>query len=158
MHRVSASSTGTRTHCSLLLPMERHFTQVPLPLGLGHLVACSSYGATLRASDLSHWDSATLQLAHLMEQRFTQGPLLLGLVHLAACSSCKGLSHLGLGHLATRSSDGATLRARASPTWTRPPCNSLLPWSDTSPPPMKRHFAQVPLSLELSHLAACSSH
>ncbi|KAL2485727.1 hypothetical protein Adt_30483 [Abeliophyllum distichum] len=63
-------------------PMEQRFTQGPLPLGLGHLAACSSDGATLRSRAFStgtrppcslllrwsnaalkglfHWDSATL--------------------------------------------------------------------------------------------------
>ncbi|KAL2491501.1 hypothetical protein Adt_27129 [Abeliophyllum distichum] len=117
--------------------MEQRFTQVPLLLGVGHLAAYFSHGATLRASAsltgtwppcrlffswsnasrkrLSHWDSANLQLAPPMEQRFTQVPLLLGLDHLAAY-----FSH------------GATLRASASLTETRPPCRLFFSWSNTS--------------------------
>ncbi|KAL2485012.1 hypothetical protein Adt_29768 [Abeliophyllum distichum] len=57
--RSRASPTGTRPPNSLLLPwstaslMERSpyfFTaSSPLPLGLGHLAACSSHGAPFRA-------------------------------------------------------------------------------------------------------------
>ncbi|KAL2486858.1 Uncharacterized protein Adt_31614 [Abeliophyllum distichum] len=118
-------------------PIEQRFMQGPLPLGFGHLAARSSDGATLSARTsptgtrphcsllllwsnaslkcLSHWDSATLQLAPPMEQRFTQGPLPLGLGLIAACSS-----------------HGATLRSSASPTGTRLLCSLLLPWSDNS--------------------------
>ncbi|KAL2466096.1 hypothetical protein Adt_41947 [Abeliophyllum distichum] len=221
MLRVSASSAGTRPHCSLLLSwsnasckclshwdwttlqlappieqcftqvplpldsvtlqltlsMEQRFAQVPFPLGLDHLAACSSNGATLRASAsrtgtrphcslllpwsntlrkcLSHWDSATLQLALPMEQRFAQVPLPLGLDYIAACSSY-----------------GAKLHASASPTGTRPPCSLLLPWSKASCKCLshwdsttlqlallvEQRFVQVPLPLRLGHLAACFSH
>ncbi|KAL2505233.1 Uncharacterized protein Adt_20854 [Abeliophyllum distichum] len=140
-----ASPTGTRPPCRLILqwsnaslkglshwdsatlqhapPMEQRLAQGPFPLGLDHLAACFSDGTTLhsRASltrtrppyillllwsnawlkGLFHWDSTTLKLTHPMEQRFAHGPLPLGLGHLVACSS-----------------DGATLRSRASPTGT----------------------------------------
>ncbi|KAL2470511.1 hypothetical protein Adt_38647 [Abeliophyllum distichum] len=90
-----------------------------------------------------------------MEQRFAQGPF-----------------PLGLGHLTTCSSHGATLRTSASPTGTWPPCNLLLPWSNVLHkylshwdlatlqliPPMEQRFAQVPISLRLRHLAARSPH
>ncbi|KAL2485117.1 hypothetical protein Adt_29873 [Abeliophyllum distichum] len=159
MLRPRASPTGTRPPYSLPLPwsnalrknlshwdsttlqlaphMEQRFAQEPLPLGLGHLEACSSHRIILRArasptetrppcslplpwsnasrKSLSHWDSATLQLAPPIEQRFAQEPLPLGLGHLAACSSHR-----------------ATLRTRASPTRTQPPCSLLLTWSNTS--------------------------
>ncbi|KAL2485128.1 hypothetical protein Adt_29884 [Abeliophyllum distichum] len=157
--------------------MEQRFVQEPLPLGLGYLAVCSSHGVMLRArtsptgtrppcslpllwsnalhKNLSHWDSTTLQLAPPMEQRFAQEPLPLGLGHLAACSSDRGI-----------------LRARASPTGTRPPCSLPLPWSNAShkslshwdsatlqlAPPMEQRFTQEPLPLGLSYLAACSSH
>ncbi|KAL2541394.1 hypothetical protein Adt_02372 [Abeliophyllum distichum] len=75
--RSRASSTGTRPPCSLLLPW-----------------------STTSLKGLSHWDSATKQLAPPMEHNFAQGPLLLGLSHLAACSS-----------------HGAQLHSRASPTY-----------------------------------------
>ncbi|KAL2485778.1 hypothetical protein Adt_30534 [Abeliophyllum distichum] len=178
--------------------MEHSFAQVPLPLRLGHLAACSSHGAQLRSrasptgirppcsrllswstaslNGLSHWDSATLQLAAPMEYSFAQGLLSLELFHLAA-----GSSH------------GAQLRSRASPTG-RPPCNLLLPrsidslkglshWDSSTlqqAPPMEHNFTQVPLLLGLGqwqlaptmkhsfdqvhlplglcHLAACSFH
>ncbi|KAL2480242.1 hypothetical protein Adt_33208 [Abeliophyllum distichum] len=159
------------------LPKEDSLVQEPLPLGLGHLVACSPHGATLRArasptgtrphcnllltlsnasrKHLSHWDSATLQLAPHIEQCFVQAPL-----------------PLGLGHIATCSFHGATLRTRASPTRTRPHCNLLLPWGNALckslshwdsatlqlAPHIEQRIAQVPLPLGLSHIAACSSH
>ncbi|KAL2504467.1 hypothetical protein Adt_20088 [Abeliophyllum distichum] len=195
-----ASPTGTRPPCSLLLPrsnashksllfhrdsailqlalhMEQRFAQEPLPLGLDHLAACSSHGATLRTrasptgtrppcsllltwsnashKSLSHWDSTTLQLAPPTEQRLAQDPL-----------------PLGLGHLATCSSHGATLRARSPPTGTRPPCNLFIARSNASrkspshwysatlqlAPHIEQRFTQEPLLLRLGHLVACSSY
>ncbi|KAL2491491.1 hypothetical protein Adt_27119 [Abeliophyllum distichum] len=157
--------------------MRQCFAQVPLPLGLDHLAAYFSHGATLRASAsltgtrppcrllfswsnaslkcLSHWDSATLQLAPPIEQCFAQVPLPLELDQLAAC-----FSH------------GVTLHASASPTETRLPCSLLLLWGNASRkclshwdsatlqpiPPMDQNFAQVPLPLELDHLTTCFSH
>ncbi|KAL2504483.1 hypothetical protein Adt_20104 [Abeliophyllum distichum] len=154
-------------------PKEQCLAQEPLPQGFGHLAACSFHGATLRArasptgtrppcsllltwsntsrKNLSHWVSATLQLALSMEQSLAQEPLPLGCGHLAACSS-----------------HGATLRARASPTETRPPCSLLLPWSNASCKslshedsatlqlalPMEQHFVQEPLPLGLGHLVS----
>ncbi|KAL2461801.1 hypothetical protein Adt_45221 [Abeliophyllum distichum] len=149
----------------------------PLPLGLSHLAACPSHGTTLRTrasptgtwppcslpltwsnasrNSLSHWDSTTLQLAPHMEQRFAQEPLPLGLGHLAACPY-----------------HGSTLRVRASPTGTRPPCSLPLTWSNASckslshwdsatlqfAPHMEQRFTQEPLPLGLDHLEAFSSH
>ncbi|KAL2476060.1 hypothetical protein Adt_36796 [Abeliophyllum distichum] len=108
-----------------------------------------------------------------MEQRFSQGPLPLGLGHLPAGSSqryAQGPLPLRLGYLLACSFHGATLRTRASPIGTRSPSNLLLPWSNASykglshldsatfqlAPPMEQRFAQGPLPLGLSHLAACS--
>ncbi|KAL2474248.1 hypothetical protein Adt_34984 [Abeliophyllum distichum] len=136
-HLAACSSHWDSATLQPAPPMEQRLAQGPLILGLGHLAACSSYGATLRLrasptgtrpscslllrwnnaslKGLSHWDSATLQLAPLMEQRFAQEPL-----------------PLGLSHPTARSSYGSTLRSKASPTRTRPPYSSLLLWSNTS--------------------------
>ncbi|KAL2485116.1 hypothetical protein Adt_29872 [Abeliophyllum distichum] len=86
---------------------------------------------------LSHWDSATLQLAPHMEQRFAQEPLPLdsAILQLAPHMEQRFTQEplpLGLGHLAACSSHGATLRARASTTGTRLPCSLLFTWSNAS--------------------------
>ncbi|KAL2541036.1 hypothetical protein Adt_02014 [Abeliophyllum distichum] len=90
--------------------MEQRFVQVPFLLGLGHLAARSSYGATLRTSTSPTGSRAPCSLL-LMEQRFAQVPLPLRLGQLTICSSHE-----------------ATLRTSASPTGTRAPCSSLLPY------------------------------
>ncbi|KAL2504438.1 hypothetical protein Adt_20059 [Abeliophyllum distichum] len=139
--------------------MKHSFAQVPLPLRLGHFVACFSHGAQLRSSTsptgtqqpcsllltwstaslkcLSHWDSAILQLAPPMEHSFAQVPLPLGLGYLTACSFHRAQLRsstfsLELGHLAACSSYGAQLSSSTSPTGTRLPCSLLLLWSTTS--------------------------
>ncbi|KAL2461382.1 hypothetical protein Adt_44802 [Abeliophyllum distichum] len=139
--------------------MEQCFVQEPLPLGLGHLSTGSSHEAALRArasptgtqppfsslfpwintscKSLSHWDSATFQLAPPMEQLFAQGPLVLGLGHLAACAS-----------------HGETLRTRASPTGTRPPCSLLFPWSKASLNRLS-HWDLATLHLEVLRPITC---
>ncbi|KAL2510431.1 hypothetical protein Adt_16031 [Abeliophyllum distichum] len=73
-----------------------------------------------------------MQLAPPMEQRFAHGPLSLRLSHLASCSS-----------------DGATLCSRSSPYWD----SATLQLA----PPMEQCFAQGPLPLGLGHLASCST-
>ncbi|KAL2461757.1 hypothetical protein Adt_45177 [Abeliophyllum distichum] len=90
--RARASPTRTWPPCSLLLPWNN-----------------------ASRKSVSHWDSATLQLAPPIEQRFAQEPVPLGLGHLAACPS-----------------HGSTLHARAFPTGTRP--LSVLQYFAQSPP------------------------
>ncbi|KAL2542803.1 hypothetical protein Adt_03781 [Abeliophyllum distichum] len=130
--RSSASPTRTRPPCSLLL-----------------------YWSTASLKYLSHWDSTTRQLHPPKEHNFSQGPLPLGLDHLAACST-----------------NGAQPHSSASPIGTRPPGSCILPrntaslkglfhWDSATlqlAPPMEHSLAQVPFSLGLDHLPACSSH
>ncbi|KAL2526403.1 hypothetical protein Adt_11457 [Abeliophyllum distichum] len=93
-------------HLMHALPKEDIFAQGALSLGLGHLASCSFHGAQLRSraspigtrppsilllprstaslNGLSHWDSATKQLAPPAEHSFAQGPLPLGLGHPSA--------------------------------------------------------------------------
>ncbi|KAL2466380.1 hypothetical protein Adt_42231 [Abeliophyllum distichum] len=159
------------------LPKEDIFAQGPLPLGLGHIAACSSYGAQPRSrasptgtrphcslllprstaslKGLSHWDLAAMQLAPPTEHSLAQGSLPLGLGHLAACSSHE-----------------AQLRSRASPTGTQPHGSLLLPrstaslkglshWDSTTSQlahSTEHSFVQGPLPLGLDLIAACSSH
>ncbi|KAL2517245.1 hypothetical protein Adt_13492 [Abeliophyllum distichum] len=121
------------------------------------MINCSCLIAMSTASlkGLSHWDSATLQLAPPVEHSFAQRasptgtrlPCNLPLPWSKA--SLKVPLPLRFGHLAACSSHRAQLRSSASPTGTRPPCSLLLPWSTAS--------LKGPLPLGLSHLAACSS-
>ncbi|KAL2492835.1 hypothetical protein Adt_28463 [Abeliophyllum distichum] len=163
----NARTAQGRYLCSKIL------AQVPLPLGLGHQVDCSS-----------------------KEHILAQVPLPLRLGHLAACSKEHSLAQvpfqLGLGHQAACSSQGPQPRSSASLTGTRPPSSLFLPWntaslkglshSDSTPSslflprntaslkclphwdsatkqlilPKEHSLAQVPLPLGLDHLAACS--
>ncbi|KAL2480365.1 hypothetical protein Adt_33331 [Abeliophyllum distichum] len=186
--RSRASPTGTRAPSSLLFlrsttslkslfhwdsatlllapTTEHNLAQGPLPLGLSHLAACSSYRTQprTRASPIGTWPHCSL-------------PLPLGLSHIAACFS-----------------RGAQPRSRASPTGTRPHCSLLLPRS-TAPlkglshwdsatlqlvpatehnlaqgplpldsatlllaTPTVHSLAQGPLPLGLGYIAACLSH
>ncbi|KAL2517958.1 hypothetical protein Adt_14205 [Abeliophyllum distichum] len=106
---VGASPTGTRLHCSLLLPR-----RIASLKGLSHWDSAAGSLLLLRSTaslkGLSHWDSATTQLAPPTEHSLPQGSLPLRLGHIAACSS-----------------HGAQPRSRASPTRTRPHCSLLLP-------------------------------
>ncbi|KAL2541889.1 hypothetical protein Adt_02867 [Abeliophyllum distichum] len=133
-------------------PKEHRFAQWPLPLRLGHFSACSSSQEAyirLRASStrtrtlssillfpssiallkgLSHWNSATSQHAPPpKEHHFTQGPLPLRLGHVAACFSSQGASlRLRASSTGTQplssilSFQGASLHSWASPTGTQP--------------------------------------
>ncbi|KAL2487115.1 hypothetical protein Adt_31871 [Abeliophyllum distichum] len=179
--------------------MDHCFVQRRFPLGLSHLAACSAQGAQLRSrasptrtrppssflllgsttslKGLSHWDSATYQLAPPKERSFVQGPPPLGLGHLTAHfaqrvqirsraslngtratyqlapprehSFAQGPLPLGLGHLPTCSAQGAQLRSSFSPTGTRPPNSSLRPKSTDSLKGLS-HW-------DSSHLPTCSS-
>ncbi|KAL2487117.1 hypothetical protein Adt_31873 [Abeliophyllum distichum] len=139
--------------------MEYSSAQGPLPLGLGHLPACSAQGMQLhsrssptgtrppnsslrpRSTDsfkgLFHWDSGHLPTCSaqgaLLRSRTsptrTRPPTNL-LAHEAQL--CSRVSPLGLDHLTAHSAQGAQLRSRASPTTTWPLSSLLCPRSTTS--------------------------
>ncbi|KAL2504876.1 hypothetical protein Adt_20497 [Abeliophyllum distichum] len=147
-HRSAAESKPPKfnaimINCSRLITTFEETRDRQSPIVLQHV---EHHLMHVLPKGLSHWDSATLQLAPPMQHSFVQVPLLLGLDHLVACSS-----------------RGAQLRSRASPTRTRPPCSLLLPWStallkglshwDSATlqlaPPIEHSFVQVSPILEL---------
>ncbi|KAL2454029.1 hypothetical protein Adt_48469 [Abeliophyllum distichum] len=94
---------------------EHSLAQVPLPLGFGHQAACSSQGTQPRSSDSP---TGTRPPSNLFLPRNTASlkcPLLLGLSHQAACSSHR-----------------TQPRSSASPTGTRPQKSLFLPWNTAS--------------------------
>ncbi|KAL2517954.1 hypothetical protein Adt_14201 [Abeliophyllum distichum] len=96
------------------------------------MINCSRLTTTSEETGLSHWDSATLQLAPPTVHSLTQGPLPLGLGRRQLApptehSFAQGPLPLGLGHIAACSSHGAQPLSRVSPTRTRPHCSLLLP-------------------------------
>ncbi|KAL2457869.1 hypothetical protein Adt_46193 [Abeliophyllum distichum] len=94
--------------------MDYSFDQVPLPLRLGHLAACSVHGPQLRSS-ASPTETRPPSSLLLHGAQLRSRPLLLGLGHLVACSSYR-----------------TQFRSSTSPTGTRPSSSLLLPWSIAS--------------------------
>ncbi|KAL2492893.1 hypothetical protein Adt_28521 [Abeliophyllum distichum] len=113
----------------LILPKEHSLAQVPLPLGLDHLAACSK------------------------KHSLAQVPIPLGLGHQPACSSQGTQPRSSASPTGTRPpSDLFLPRNTAS-------LKCLSHWDSATKQlvPLKEHsLAQVPLPLGLGHLPACS--
>ncbi|KAL2487114.1 hypothetical protein Adt_31870 [Abeliophyllum distichum] len=144
--RSRAFPIGTRLPTSLLRPRRAASFQLRSRASPTQTRPSNSLfrpKSTASFKGLSHWDSATYQLAPPREHSLAQGPLPLGLDHLTDCSA-----------------QGAQLYSRVSLTGTRSPSYLLCPRSTDSLKlaPSKEHsFIQGPLPLGLGHLAACSA-